>query len=346
MVALMGLGKSYLFTRLLCALGRTTLIVVTKEDLMKQWKDNLLKYTDIKEEDIGIIRQGICQVKGKKVVIGLVHSLSCREYPDYIYSYFGLVACDEAHRMSCDYFSEVMFKFNSYLRIALTATPHRPDGKSFVFKAHIGEVLSSSDHVQISPKVLVVRTNWKLPKWKVKDEFTGLYKMVDMTVPKGKPAVVSKHMAISETRNNLLVDLCFKAYNKDRKIVMFFDSLKHIEIIKMKLLALGIPPAEILKYVGGIKKADVEAVHTKRILLATYTYMSEGTDVPFLDTAILCSPRSNVSQAVGRILRKVEGKKEPVIMDVIDPCSKDIMESFESRVRQYKKLNAIIVDVS
>lgn len=341
----MGSGKSYQGVRLLCALGMTTLIVVTKEDLMVQWKNNLLKYTNIKEEEIGFIQQDVCQVEGKKVVIGLVHSLSCREYPSFIYDSFGLTILDEIHRMSCDYFVQAMFKFNSYLRLGLSATTVRPDGKSFIFKAHAGEVGSSSDHVHLSPRVLVVRTNWKLPKWRVPDDFGG-YKMIPMPVPKGRPAVVSSKMAKDTERNHLLADLCLKAYKKDRKIVMFFDSLKHIEVIKTLLISMGIPKDEILRYTGGISKKDAETAPHKRVLLATYSYMSEGTDVPFLDTAILCSPRSNVSQAVGRILRKVDGKKEPVIMDVLDNCAQELIESFQSRVRQYKKLNATIVDIA
>ena len=250
------------------------------------------------------------------------------------------------HRMSADTFSQTMFKFNSKLRLGLSATPSRPDGKSFIFRSHMGEVLSYSDHIQVSPRVLVVRTEWKLPLWKVRDEFTGGYKTVPMDVPKGRPAVVSKHMAKNDVRNSLLADLCLKAYKKERRIVMFFDSLAHIETIKKLLIKLGIPANEILRYTGGISKTDAATAPDKRVLLATYTYMSEGTDVPFLDTAILCSPRSNVMQAVGRILRKVEGKKEPVIMDVVDSCAQALVESFHSRVRQYKKLNAVIVDVA
>lgn len=651
--ALMGLGKSYIATRLICDMGLTTLIIVTKEDLMQQWKDNLLKYTKIKEEEIGFIQQDVCQVEGKKVVIGLVHSLAGRDYPSSIYSAFGLTVADECfhpdhelltpsgwvsiadlpedaqvmsfdahtdtmrfepilrkvvkpfsgnliaiagrgfhtvttpnheqpikrekahgwsvcripvadlllksriklpiagyvsgddgrritdwerlliafeadghhlytsknsgihtyrfsfrrprkisrlksilsgcgidhsvsvncrgdtsitfkhtsllpknfdwfdpyvssplnadfleelthwdgwsndegcffehllestantiviiaklcgraasiiktgysgrekryrvrwfadkpwispkgytktmvpysgdvhcvtvpsgnvltrykgslsisgncHRMSAETFSQAMFKFNSYLRLGLSATPVRPDGKSFIFRAHIGEVGSSSDHVQLAPRVLVIRTNWKLPLWRVRDDFGG-YKMIPMPLQRGRPAVVSSKMAKDPERNHLLADLCLKAYKKDRRIVMFFDSLAHIEVIKKLLISMGIPKTEILRYTGGISKTDAATAHSMRVLLATYSYMSEGTDVPFLDTAILCSPRSNVSQTVGRILRKVPGKKEPVIMDILDSCAQELLDSFQSRVRQYKKLNATIVDIT
>ena len=87
--------NTYLGVRLLCSVGMTTLIVVTKEDLMVQWKDNLLKYTNLKLDDIGFIQQDTCQVEGKKVVIGLVHSLAGRDYSSSVYNAFGLVICDE-----------------------------------------------------------------------------------------------------------------------------------------------------------------------------------------------------------------------------------------------------------
>jgi intein/homing endonuclease len=93
--ALMGFGKSYCGTNLIVQVGLTALIIVTKEDLMIQWRDNLLKYTDIKEDEIGIIQQNKCEYTGKKICIGMVHSLAGTEYPSDMYDYFGLVVCDE-----------------------------------------------------------------------------------------------------------------------------------------------------------------------------------------------------------------------------------------------------------
>ena len=47
---------------------------------------------------------------------------------------------------------------------------------------------------------------------------------------------------------------------------------------------------------------------------------SEGYDNPELDTLILASPKCNIEQAVGRILRKIN-KNTPVVIDVNDSIS-------------------------
>ena len=58
-------------------------------------------------------------------------------------------------------------------------------------------------------------------------------------------------------------------------------------------------------------------------MLGTFSLASEGFDCKELDSIILASPKSNIEQAVGRILRK---KKEdrilvPLIIDIIDDFS-------------------------
>ena len=93
--ALMGFGKTFCAIHLMCQVGVTTLIIVTKEDLMTQWHENLLKYTDIKEEEIGICQQNICQYTDKKVVIAMIHSLACVDYPSNFYEWAGFVIWDE-----------------------------------------------------------------------------------------------------------------------------------------------------------------------------------------------------------------------------------------------------------
>ena len=59
-----------------------------------------------------------------------------------------------------------------------------------------------------------------------------------------------------------------------------------------------------------------------RCYLATYSYTSEGLDLPRLNTLILATPRADVKQAVGRILRAAT-ETHPLVIDVVDsigPC--------------------------
>jgi superfamily II DNA or RNA helicase len=48
---------------------------------------------------------------------------------------------------------------------------------------------------------------------------------------------------------------------------------------------------------------------------------AEGLDIPRLDTLLLATPRSNVEQSVGRILRAHPAKAQPRVLDVVDEYS-------------------------
>ena len=49
--------------------------------------------------------------------------------------------------------------------------------------------------------------------------------------------------------------------------------------------------------------------------------MGTGTDIPWLDCCVLATPRSNIKQPVGRILREHPGKPRPVVLDFVDSDS-------------------------
>ncbi len=44
--------------------------------------------------------------------------------------------------------------------------------------------------------------------------------------------------------------------------------------------------------------------------------VKEGFDVPGFDTLILAAPMKDPEQAIGRIQRILQGKKEPVVLDI------------------------------
>jgi ERCC4-related helicase len=48
----------------------------------------------------------------------------------------------------------------------------------------------------------------------------------------------------------------------------------------------------------------------------------EGLDIPVLDTLLMTTPHSDVTQAVGRIMRETPGKvNAPLIIDMVDRWS-------------------------
>ena len=70
-------------------------------------------------------------------------------------------------------------------------------------------------------------------------------------------------------------------------------------------------------YVGGMKEQDLKISEGKKIIIATYAMAEEGLDIKTLTTLIMATPKSDVTQAVGRILRKKSKKK--LVVDLVDP---------------------------
>ena len=69
-------------------------------------------------------------------------------------------------------------------------------------------------------------------------------------------------------------------------------------------------------YIGGMKQKDLKISESKQIIIATYSMASEGLDIKTLTTLVLATPKTDIEQAVGRIMRI--NHSNPLIIDIID----------------------------
>ena len=69
-----------------------------------------------------------------------------------------------------------------------------------------------------------------------------------------------------------------------------------------------------------MKRKDLEKSSKCDIIFGTYQLVSEGTDIPTLNTLVMASPRKEIEQVVGRILRGYS-TKTPIVVDIIDDDS-------------------------
>lgn len=330
-----GFGKTACAMDVIANVGKKVLVVVTKEDLRDQWVAAAKQFLGLTDKDIGFIQADKCQYKSKKLVIAMVQSIAIEDrYPPEAFYGFGLTIFDEVHRMAADHFSNAMWNLPSLLRWGLSATPKRKDGKDPALKAHIGPVRVRAHQLALVPKILVINSGWKVP----------------MTVVKGKPAPIPhspgkimhivKIMAKDKVRNLRLGKFVKASYDKDRKVIFFADTKDHLKAMRDMLMKLGINPNDIAFYVGGLTKTQLAKAKKQKILLATYKYCSEGTDIPSLDTMVLGTPRSDVQQIVGRILREYAGKGLPVVLDLHDGNSSVLKGYSKNRLKWYKKIGA------
>ena len=119
----------------------------------------------------------------------------------------------------------------------------------------------------------------------------------------------------NENRNKLILDTIINL--KDRKILVLSDRREHCETLLNYLTGKNITCG---LYLGGMKTESRELTTSYTVMFGTYQACGEGFDVPELDTLILSTPKSDVEQAVGRILRQ-KNKNEPLVIDFVDSFS-------------------------
>lgn len=339
-----GFGKTWCAMDIIAKMGVRTAVVTTKEDIIDQWVEAAKKVLHLSADEIGVWRGDQIPDPKHKLVIGLVQSMSkgYERYGHQAYEGFPLLICDEVHRMGAEQFSQAMWWFNGAHRLGLSATPYRKDGRDAVFHAHIGETKVIGKVDTMVPRVLTKDTGWRVPR-------NASGNMIPHTP--GKVGHIVKMMSSNLQRNLVLAEFIVAAHKKGRNTIVFSDSLDHLAALHAMCTDHGIPAADIGHYVGlqfytgskAERKAQREKAKVAKVIMATYKMASEATDIPWLDTCVLGTPRSDVIQIVGRIRREWENKKTPVVFDPVDSSSPVFKKYARSRFRWYDQIGAEVV---
>jgi superfamily II DNA or RNA helicase len=358
-VAYTGWGKTVLGYYAAKHIGVKTLVITTKDDIYSEWIAGAcgrpsikhpegLNFLGLPENEVGEIRGDKCEVIATKFVVGMIHSISKGKYPDWVWKDFGLVIFDECHRVPADQFMAVADLIPAKLRLGLSATPNRADGKELVILSHIGPIRAQTEVQLMIPKVLRYHTDWKCPRVYVRTKDGGK-KIARIPHEPGKTVHIDKILAADQDRNNMIAEITSEIYQSSRKLIIFSTLLDHLDSIKRCLIKAGIPGKDIGFYVGATgkqAKLDREKVKVKPIILTTYGMASEGTDIPWLDTALFAIPRSNITQPAGRVRREYDGKKDSVLIDLIDGDSPVYGAYAANRKNWYEKIAAVIKDMN
>lgn len=351
-----GIGKTVMSMPIITWHQRKTLIMVDQDNLKHQWRTALKKCLGLTDDQIGTLQGDVCDVVGKPVVIAMVQSIYKEgRYPPWVYSLFGLVIADEVHVMAAEQFNKAMWMFPAKIRVGLSATVARKDGREIAFISHIGTKRVQSENAPMIPKVIIVESEWQCPRVKKKDpKGNVMYKdgkpvMVRLPHSGGKTMHLNKMLASDPKRNAMIADFMLQSYKVGRNVLVMSD-LKdgHLPELKRLAVELGIPPKDIGFYVGGMKQEELDKSSRKNIVLSTYKMTAKAVDCPWWDTLIIATPRSDTRQAMGRILREYAGKvcaraetpskgRVPVVFDIVDVDSPVFEGYFFSRVKEYRK---------
>jgi superfamily II DNA or RNA helicase len=141
-----------------------------------------------------------------------------------------------------------------------------------------------------------------------------------------------------DLRNRLLCDIVLRLATQERQIICLSDRTAHLACLLRLFEEHGGAVYKPALYIGGQKRSDRERIEREcGVLFGTFAMAQEGLDIPRLDTLVLASPASDITQAVGRILRPCSSKKPPLIIDVQDDACNTFRRQNQTRQRFYAK---------
>ena len=301
-----GKGKTVMALNIISKIKKKTLVVVHKTFLLNQWKERIQQF--LPNARIGLIQAQTIDVEDKDIVIGMLQTLSTKDLKSEIVEEFGLTVYDECHHLSAEVFSNVMIKVNTNYVLGLSGTMTRKDGLTKVFKYFIGPVVhkEKSDNKQ---KVLIKSILFEDPE---NDEYNELE-----TDYKGNPMysrMITK-LCNNDNRTSMICNIIQYELkqNYDQQIMILAHNKS---LIKQLYETIEKFEPSIGYYLGGMKEKQLKESETKKVIIATYAMASEGLDIKTLTTLCMATPKSDVCQSVGRILRS--NHDNPMVIDVID----------------------------
>lgn len=326
-----GFGKTSISLYIASQLKKKTLVIVHKEFLMNQWIERIQQF--LPDAKIGRIQGPIIDIEGKDIVLAMLQSLSMKDYSASVFDSFGFTIIDEVHHISSEVFSCALFKLVTKYMLGLSATMNRKDGTTRVFKMFLGNVIykkERSKDEEVIVRGITYETNDEDFN-ETKYDFRGnpaFSTMISKLCTFSHRSEFILKVLVDMLNENANQQIMILAHNKNI-LTYLHDAIKHRNI------------ATVGYYVGGMKESALKESETKKVIIATYSMAAEALDIKSLTTLIMATPKTDIEQAVGRILR--EKHSQPIVVDIID--KHDIFQKqWLKRKRFYKSQNYKIIE--
>ena len=301
-----GRGKTVMALKIAANLGLKTLVIVHKTFLADQWIERIQQF--IPNARIGRIQGQTIDIDDKDIVIGMLQSLSMKDYPYTFFSDFGLTIVDEVHHIAAEVFVRSLFQIVTKYVLGLSATMQRKDGLTKVFKMFLGDIIYKEKAIEnenVNVRIYDYISNDEEFN-ETKYDFRGNTAYSSMMTklcnfnPRREFVVKIVKDLIEENPNQQIMIL---GHYKNL-LTYLYKSIEHKNI------------ASVGYYVGGMKKEALKESEEKQIIIATYSMASEALDIKTLTTLVMATPKTDVTQSIGRILRTKHSK--PLVVDVVD----------------------------
>ena len=318
--------------KIISNIQKKTLIIVHKEFLMNQWIERIQEF--LPGARVGKIQGQKFDIEDKDIVIGMLQSLYDKDYGPNGFQSFGLTIVDEVHRIGSEQFSKTLLKVTTPNMLGISATVDRKDGLTKVLYMFIGNKIYSEERKDEDPVcVRAIHFHSNDEEFnEVETDYRGNTKYSTMITK--LCAYNPRTMFIIKILQDLLSE------DPDKQIMVLCHNRSLLTAIYQYIKSWNDDEEMIGYYVGGMKQVDLEKTEKKRIVLATYAMAAEALDIKTLSTLVMVTPKTDITQSVGRILRVKHAK--PIIVDLVDQHD-PFQKQWVQRRRYYKKCNYKII---
>lgn len=311
-----GTGKTFMSIWLACHLNQKTLIVIDTKNIMDQWKAEIIKHTDLTEDDIGLIKGKIFNVENKRFIITTPQTLASKVKNDIKGTYLlfkemgiGLVVWDECHKMGLKFASGSLL-FNTENVIGLSATPYNPKERDILVKSIFDDVIVRYGTYDFQPTIKFVKFDSGLGATVGK----RVHYLWDKQFMQAR-SIYSAALILSETQINNIHEIVESEIDQGNRIILICMTKVQLKFICEHLEAKGITTTQLYS-----EKYDIDKTKDN-VIVATYKYASHAFDYKELSRIILTVPlmgKKSLIQTIGRIVRRSEGKTDAIVYDMID----------------------------
>lgn len=319
-----GLGKTVTASRI-DSRGGKTLILSHRDELVRQpekyftgRKFSVEKAAEYADRDSDVISASIQTLSKDK-------RLSSFQPDD-----FSLIIVDECHHAAAPTYRKVLDYFKPKLLIGLTATPKRGD------KVRLSDVF---DGIAFSRNLI----------WGIKNNYLSNIRsmVVKSTVNLSKVKMSAGDYNLKELAEKCeksdMYDTCVKTYenyclNKGKHTIIYCINVRACVIVKKTMLELFPEMNGRVEIITAETPQDErndilnDFTNGKIECLINCMILTEGVDLPIVDSIIVCRPTANetlYTQIVGRGCRLYPGKEECTVYDVVATSGHKICTSLD-----------------
>ena len=324
-------GKTVAAASLIARRGISTLVLVHRTELLRQWQGRLETFLEFQKASLGVIGGGKKKPSGM-IDIAVMQSLSRREDLSGLLDQYGQIIVDECHHLSAFSFEKILKQAKAKYVMGLTATPIRRDGHQPIIFMQCGPIRYNAARPESAPQ--------KLEVWSKA--------LIAPGIPEKSPIQEVFRVLVNDSaRNRQIAEDISAAYREGRKILVLTERTDHLPLL-LEAVGKDVEHCFVLhgrmskkQRISVLKELDSLDESSPRILLATGRLIGEGFDHPPLDTLVLAMPiswKGTLQQYAGRLHREHAGKHDVRVYDYVETNHLQLARMWEKRQRGYRSM--------